>query len=250
MFEGFFCVIFGMVVGSFLNVCIYRLPKEQSVIVPGSHCAACGTRLKVLDLVPVLSYLVLGGRCRYCGCSFSSRYALVELLTAVMFYLCWAVFGLSLVLPKGLILIAFLIVITFIDYDHQLIFDKMLVWLAVIGAVFNLVTGEVAILDMVVSALVGGGFLLIVALVSGGGMGGGDIKFVAALGLWFGWKLLLLTLLIAFIVSGIVGVLLLALKLKGRKDAIPFGPFIAAGAAISLLYGAAIIRWYWQAMVG
>ncbi|MBP2653912.1 MAG: Prepilin peptidase [Firmicutes bacterium] len=250
MIEGFLSVVFGLVIGSFLNVCIYRLPAEQSVIFPGSHCNMCGSRLKAVDLVPVFSYLLLGGRCRYCGEKFSPRYALVELLTAGMFYLCWAIFGLSLALPKGLILISFLIVITFIDYDHQLIFDKVLVWLAVIGAVFNLATGEVVILDMVGSALVGGGFLLIVALVSGGGMGGGDIKFVAALGLWFGWKLLLLAMMIAFVVSGITGALLLTLKLKGRKDAIPFGPFIAIGAAISLLYGAPIIRWYWQITVG
>ncbi|MBP2651987.1 MAG: Prepilin peptidase [Firmicutes bacterium] len=250
MIEGFFIALLGLVIGSFLNVCIYRLPENLSVVYPRSRCGLCGTTLTALDLVPVLSYLVLKGRCRHCGGKFSPRYALVEILTAALFCWCWLVFGLTAVLPGSLILVSFLIVITFIDYDHQLILDKVLVLLAICGLVINLLTGEVGIVDMILSSLGGGGFLLVVALISRGGMGGGDIKFAAALGLWLGWKLLLLTMLGAFMLGGVGGVILLAFKIKGRKDHIPFGPFIAGGAAISLLYGSSILVWYWNLAAG
>lgn len=204
----------------------------------------CSTRLKPLDLIPVLSYLFSRGKCRYCGTSFSPRYALVELLTALLFVWCFQVFGLSLMLLKAFILTSFLIVITFIDYDHQLILDKVLLWLAGFGVVINLYLGSVEPLDMLIAGLMGGGLLLLIAVVSKGGMGGGDIKFAAALGLCFGWQSLLLTLLLSFALGGIGGALLLALKLKSRKDFIPFGPFIALGALITLLYGNTIITWY------
>jgi len=147
-------------------------------------------------------------------------------------------------LLKALILTSFFIVITFIDYDHQLILDKVLLWLAGFGVVINLYLGSIEPLDMLIAGLMGGGFLLFIAVVSKGGMGGGDIKFAAALGLCFGWQSLLLTLLLSFALGGIGGALLLALKLKSRKDLIPFGPFIALGALITLLYGNTIITWY------
>ena len=204
----------------------------------------CNTRLKPWDLIPVISYLLSRGHCRYCGTTYSPRYALVELLTALLFVWCLQVFGLSLVLIKALILTSFFIVITFIDYDHQLILDKVLLCLSVAGVVINLWTSSVGILDMLIASLLGGGLLLIIALVSGGGMGGGDIKFAAALGLCFGWQHLLLILLLSFIFGGIGGALLLALKLKSRKDFIPFGPFIALAALFTLLYGNNMITWY------
>jgi len=169
---------------------------------------------------------------------------MVELLTASLFVWCLDVFGPSPELVKALILTAFFIVITFIDYDHQLILDKVLLWLAGVGVVINLWLGSVGILDMLIAGLLGGGLLLIIALVSGGGMGGGDIKFAGALGLCFGWQYLLLTLLLAFILGGVGGAVLLISKIKSRKDFIPFGPFIALGALFSLLYGNNIITWY------
>ncbi len=236
--------ILGILIGSFLNVCIYRLPHNQSIVMPPSHCMTCSTRLKPWDLVPVLSYLLSRGKCRYCGTNFSPRYALVELLTAFLFVWCYQVFGSTPELIKALILTAFFIVITFIDYDHQLILDKVLICLSLTGVVINLWIGSVTPLDMLIASLLGGGLLLIIALVSGGGMGGGDIKFAAALGLCFGWKYLLLTLFLSFIFGGIGGVLLLVSKMKSRKDFIPFGPFIALGALFTLLYGNTMITWY------
>lgn len=234
---------FGLLIGSFLNVCIYRLPLNQSIVLPPSHCMSCNTRLKPWDLIPVISYLVSRGQCRYCQARFSPRYALVELLTASLFVWCLQIFGYSFALLKPLILTAFFIVITFIDYDHQLILDKVLLCLGVVGVVINLWTGHVELVDMLIAGIGGGGIFLLIAMVSGG-MGGGDIKFVAALGLCFGWQSLLLIILLSFIFGGVIGVLLLLLKIKSRKDFIPFGPFIALGALLSMLYGNNIITWY------
>jgi len=244
LFEAILVSVLGLVIGSFLNVCIYRLPLGQSVAFPGSHCMSCGARLTVLDLVPVVSYLCLGGRCRHCKVSFSARYMMVEVLTASLYYLCWTVFGLSSALLPSLILLSFLVMISFIDYDHQLIYDKVLVWLALIGVAANSWTGTVTGLDMVIAACIGGGVMLLIAVVSNGGMGGGDIKLMAVLGVWLGWKLLLLTLLESFVLGGVLGVLLIALKIKGRKDYIPFGPFIAIAAGVSLLYGDILLQLY------
>lgn len=238
--------VLGCIIGSFLNVCIYRLPQKQSIVTPSSHCMACNIRLKLRDLIPVISYASLRGRCRYCGAIFSMRYTLIELLTAMVFLWCFEVIGYSADLIKSLSLAAFLIVITFIDYDHQLILDKVLFWLSGVGVAINLWTGYVSPLDMIIGSLTGGGLLLLIAIASRGGMGGGDIKFAAALGLWMGWKLTLLTLFLSFIFGGIGGLAVLLTKLKGRKDYIPFGPFIAFGAFLSMLYGEVIIRWYFQ----
>lgn len=239
-----FLFLLGLLIGSFLNVCIYRLPLNQSIVTPPSHCMSCHTRLKPWNLIPVISYLITKGRCSYCGTSFSPRYAMVELLTASLFVWCLQIFGFSYELIKPLMLTAFFIVITFIDYDHQLIFDKVLLCLAATGVVINLGMSSVAPLDMLIGSLGGGGLLLLIALLTGGGMGGGDIKFAAALGLCLGWQPLLLTLFLSFIFGGVGGGLLLLLKVKSRKDFIPFGPFIALGALISMLYGNTIITWY------
>ncbi len=236
--------ILGLIVGSFLNVCIYRLPQKLSITTPPSHCRACGTNLKPWDLIPVISFILLRGRCRYCGTVLSFRYLLVELLTALLFVWCFAEAGLSWELIRMYTLTAFLIVITFIDFDYQIILDKVLIWLSGVGIAINLWTSHVSLLDMVSTSLIGGGLLLLIAIASQGGMGGGDIKFVAALGFWLGWKLILLTLLLCFIFGGIGGVVVLLTKVKGRKDFIPFGPFIALGAFLSLLYGYEIIKWY------
>lgn len=236
--------IFGLLIGSFLNVCIYRLPQNQSIVTPSSHCMTCNTRLKPWDLIPVISYLISRGHCRYCGIAFSFRYAIVELLTAILFIWCFQISGLSFLFVKALILTSFLLVITFIDYDHQLILDKVLLWLSGTGVVINLWTNSMSIWDMLIASSLGSGLLLFIAVVSKGGMGGGDIKFAAALGIWLGWQYLLLALLLSFVFGGIGGLSLLLFKLKNRKDFIPFGPFIAVGALLSLLYGNEIIAWY------
>ncbi len=234
----------GLVIGSFLNVCIYRLPLGMSVVRPPSHCPACKSRLTAWDLVPVVSYIFLQGQCRHCQAKISGRYAMVELLTAVIFLICLRTLGLTDFLPAALIFACFMIVITFIDYDHQLILDSVLIPLAVTGLIVNSWLHSLGLADMLIGSLAGGGLLLVLAIASRGGMGGGDIKFAAALGIWLGWKLTLVALLLAFIMGGFGSMLLMILKLKKRKDMIPFGPFIAIGAFISLLYGNQILVWY------
>ena len=256
--------LLGLVIGSFLNVCIYRLPAGESVVSPPSHCRTCGVRLGPLDIIPVISYLLSRGRCRHCGAAYPARYALVELVTGALFVWCFFVFGLGPALVKALVLVCFLVVITFIDYDHQLILDKVLVWFAGAGAAINLALNSypqwaplvgvpaphiapyLAVEKMLAGGLMGGGILLVVALVTSGGMGGGDIKFTAALGLWFGWQQTLLLIFLSFLFGGVGSFSLLALGIKKRKDFIPFGPFIAAGALATLLYGPRILLWYGQ----
>ncbi|MCC5464548.1 prepilin peptidase [Pelosinus baikalensis] len=241
----FIIVIFlGLLIGSFLNVCIYRLPQNQSIIFPPSHCSTCGTHLKTWDLIPVISYLLLRGSCRYCKVTFSSRYLLVEIVTAILFVLCFQIHGLSFLFIKAIVFTAFLLIITFIDYDHQLILDKVLLWFSGTGIVINFWTNSLDFWDMLLASLLGSGLLLLIALVSRGGMGDGDIKFAAALGMWLSWKCLLLALLLSFVCGGIGGLLLVLFKLKSRKDFIPFGPFIALSAFAIMLYGSEIIIWY------
>ncbi len=251
----FIIFLLGLAVGSFLNVCVYRLPAGESVVSPPSHCRACGVRLGPADLIPVLSYILRRGRCRACGAPFPARYALVELATGALFAWCFFVFGLGPGLLKALVLTSFLVVITLIDYDHQLILDKVLVWLAGAGVAINLSFAYAPLggsflalpvdpLAMLLGGLLGGGLLLAIALVTRGGMGGGDIKFAAALGLWFGWQQTLLALFLSFLIGGAGGAVLLLFRLRGRKDFIPFGPFIAAGAFVTLLYGPDLLAWY------
>lgn len=243
-------VTLGFAIGSFLNVCIYRLPLNKSIVFPPSHCFQCQTPLSWRDLMPVLSYIVSKGRCRYCGGRYSVRYAVVEILTAILFLWCYYIFGLSLELAKALVFTPFLIVITYIDYDHQLILDKVLIALAVSGVIIEFVHPVVGWYSILMGSMTSGGLLLVIALISGGGMGGGDIKFAAALGMWLGLQGTLLTLFLSFLIGGIAGGIILLCKLKNRKDAIPFGPYIAISAFISLLYGNDIIHWYLNFVMG
>ena len=247
--AGAMCLLLGLVVGSFLNVCIWRLPREESIVRPGSHCPVCSTALGARDLVPVLSWIFLRGKCRYCGTKISPRYPAVELLTGVLFVWCFLRFGLSPQLAPALVFSAFMVAITFIDLDHQIILDGMLALLAVSGLVLQLMTGAVGFWSMWLGALVGGGLLLVLAIISQGGMGGGDVKFAAALGFWLGWPGILLGLCIGFVAGGAISLLLLATGLRGRKDFIPFGPFIALGAWIALLYGKNILAWYFSFLI-
>jgi leader peptidase (prepilin peptidase)/N-methyltransferase len=165
-------------------------------------------------------------------------------LTAVLFVWCYQVLGLSPALVKAWLLTAFLITIAFIDYDHQLIFDRVLIYLAIIGMVLNVFFIGVDVIDMILASLMGGSLFLVIALVSRGGLGGGDIKFVTVLGLWLGWQHLLLAIFLSFLLGGGIGAILLLLRLKGRKDMIPFGPFIAMAAYIANLYGTSVVQWY------
>ena len=211
--------VIGIVIGSFLNVCIYRLPLGKSVISPPSACGSCGHRLGALDMIPVLSYFWLRGRCRYCNAAYSARYMLVELLTGILFALCGLYYlpGLKIILV--FFFVACLIVQAFIDLDHQILLDEILM------------------------------LMLLIFLLSRGGMGAGDVKLSFVLGVWLGFKASIVCLMLAFVFGGIIGVLLLASGIKQRKDPIPFGPFLCIGAYIALLFSPYLIYFYWNLFV-
>ncbi len=243
LFLAYFVI--GITIGSFLNVCIYRLPVGMSIVSPPSRCGTCGHRLGALDMIPVLSYFMLGGKCRYCHTPYSPRYALVELLTGVLFALAGTTYLPGINLFLVFVFTACLIVITFIDFDHQIIMNRFVLILLVFGALY-----AYFYVHNFWSSLVGmffaGGIMLVIYFLSRGGMGEGDVKLSFALGLWLGWPNAAVLLLLAFIMGGVVGVALLATKLKTRKDPIPFGPYLCIAAYLTLLYGPYMIYRYWQ----
>jgi leader peptidase (prepilin peptidase)/N-methyltransferase len=237
--------LFGTCIGSFLNVCIFRLPNEKSIIFPASHCLQCGTELKPVDNIPIISFLLLGGKCRSCHTRISWQYPLVELLTGILFALTALRFGWQWDTAVALILISASIVVSVIDLRIQIIPNVISLPGIVIGLLINLLpSSPLGFLNAVYGMLLGGGLFYLVALVSRGGMGGGDVKLIAMFGAFLGWKKCLLTIFLGVLLGALVGVVLMLLKRKGRKDPIPFGPFLCIGALISVFYGREIIFWY------
>lgn len=240
--------ILGLLIGSFLNVCIYRIPLGKSIAYPPSHCPGCNKPLKAYELIPVISYILLRGSCSSCRVRISARYPFVELLNGLIFLFFYINKGLSLEFLFLIILSCHLIVIAFIDLDHMIIPDEIVISIIIISILYR-ITGysigqPLAIGSALLGLLVGGGVFLLVAILSGGGMGGGDIKLMGALGLFFGLKLILLTMLAAVVIGAIVSVGLLFSGKKKRDSMIPFGPFIVIGAYITALYGNQLIEIY------
>ncbi|MDS0525693.1 prepilin peptidase [Clostridium sp. SHJSY1] len=238
--------ILGLLIGSFLNVCIYRIPKEESISFPPSHCSNCNHRLGAKDLIPILSYIFLKGRCRYCNTNISARYPLIEFLNMALYLLIYLKFGLTLITIKYFLLASLLVVISMIDYDTQYIFTSTTVFGGVIGVVFLII--EVFIYkaemkDYILGASMA--FVIIGTIVFlTRGMGEGDIELASVCGLFLGVKGIILGLFLSIMIGGIVGAIVLLLKLKKAKEKIAFGPFIAMGTIVSLLYGAEIIKTY------
>jgi len=236
--------IMGAAVGSFLNVCIDRLPSGYSISYPPSHCPACGRRLAARDLVPVLSYLSLGGRCRYCGESIPWRLLAVEVTTGLIFAALWRRYGMGIPLILALVYCCFLIVVAFIDLDHQIIPSRVIYPAIIVAVLGALVTPGRSIWNSLGGGLVGFGILFLIAFVNPAGMGMGDVRLAAFMGLVAGFPGVLVALLIGIVAGGLAAAFLLLTGLKGRKDAIPFGPFLVLGATVTLLYGAEILSLY------
>jgi leader peptidase (prepilin peptidase)/N-methyltransferase len=237
--------ILGTCIGSFLNVCIYRIPKEESIATPPSHCGSCGTTLKALDLIPILSYLILRGKCRYCGEKISFRYPFIELITGVLVTAVYMNYGLNFMFIKYSILIILLILIGMIDLDTTDVYFKTTLTGIMFGIVF-LIYGYYlgyGLMDFILGAALGGGTITAIILLTKG-MGFGDAEICLLVGLFLGFKLTLLMLFISFVAGGLIGVLLILFKIKSRKDYIPFGPFIALGAIATVFLGDKIIQWY------
>ena len=235
-----FC--FGLAVGSFANVCIHRLPRKESVVVPGSHCPACSAAVRPLDNIPVISYIVLGGKCRDCATRISPIYPVIETVTAVLLLAGFFKFGLSFDFLVYAVVAPALVIITAIDIEHQIIPDVI----TLPGIALGLAVGTYTIgyTDSLLGFFVGGGLFYLLAVLSNGGMGGGDIKYISAAGAFLGWQKVLLVIFIGALLGSVVGVFQVAVQKKSRKSLIPFGPFLAAGTLITLFYGNSLIRLY------
>ena len=246
------CGLLGLAVGSFLNVVIYRVPRKESVVRPRSRCPGCGTQLAERDNIPVVSWVLLRGHCRTCGEPISARYPLVELTTAALFVAAALRFGLDWVLPAYLVFFAALVAITFIDLELYIIPNRVL-YPAVFISIPLLVLAAAAQSEWgnleraVIGAVVAWVFFLVLHLVSPRGMGFGDVRLSFLLGLFLGWldlRHVFLGVFFGFLLGSIVGVALMILRRRGRKDHIPFGPFLAVGAVVAVLAGSPVLGWY------
>lgn len=240
--------ILGAVIGSFLNVCIDRLPENQSIVKDPSHCPQCQRRIAAYDLVPVLSYLILRGRCRHCGEKIPLRVLLVELLTGIVFILIWARFGKSWETAVVSLYSCLLIVIAFIDLKHQKVLNILIIPSIVAGLILTTLTHFQDIWSYLLGGLVGFAVLFLIAVLVPGAMGMGDVKLILFLGFITGFPEVVLVLFLGFVLGGLIAGLLLLFKKINRKDSIAFGPFLALGGFITLLFGEGILEW-WIRMV-
>ena len=248
LFAGIIIFIIGLVIGSFSNVCIYRLPRNESLVRPGSHCPQCSKPIPFYDNIPIISYLLLKGKCRYCGQSIPPQYPIVELATGLFYLALYLFYGLQPIAIVYMLLCTLLIIISFIDLRERIIPDVLSVPFIIIGFAFSFFLRNINPLDSLLGILAGGGSLLLIAIVGSKlfkkeAMGGGDIKLAAMLGAFLGWQLTLLSLFLGFFLGSVIGVLIMVTS-KNKNDVIPFGPFIALGAMISMFWGQAILHWY------
>jgi leader peptidase (prepilin peptidase)/N-methyltransferase len=250
--------VFGAMVGSFLNVCIARLPKGESIVRPPSHCPKCKNPISFLDNIPIISFLVLLGRCRACDERISGRYLFVEVLTGFLAAALYYHFGLSLAFFTACVFVAALIVVTFIDLDVRIVPDAISLPGIAVGVVFSLVAkylvgdaSEVipSPLSALTGILAGGGFLFAVAwiyerLTGVDGMGGGDIKLLAMIGAFLGWPSIPFTIFLASLTGSAVGLGVMLATGAGRRLPLPFAPFLCVGAALHLFFGRELVAFY------
>ncbi len=243
--------ILGAVIGSFLNVVIYRIPAGESIVSPGSRCPQCGTAIRWYQNIPVLSWAVLRGRCASCGISISVRYPFVEALTGALFVLVFLAFGLQGATVVYWVFVAALVAITFIDLDHQIIPDVISLPGIPAGFAASFFVPWLSWSDSLIGIVLGGGSLYLVAagyeiLTKKEGMGGGDIKLLAMIGAFLGWQAVLPVIFLSSLIGSLIGVPLMLIKKADGRLAIPFGPFLALGAVIYLLWGRQIVSWYFS----
>ena len=237
--------VMGLVLGSFFNVVIHRLPRGESLSTPGSHCPQCDAPVRPYDNVPVLSWLVLRGRCRDCGAPISARYPLVELATGLLFAAVVVAKGADRDVWLGLALVAALVPTALIDLEHRIIPNAIMLPAAVAAPVILALTRPEDLVEHLIAGAAAGGFLLVAVLAYPRGMGMGDVKLAGVLGLYLGVSVAP-AMLIAFLAGTLVGAAVMARKgvAEGRKTAVPFGPFLALGGLVGLFAGPAIVAWY------
>ena len=270
--ESFLYGLFGLIIGSFLNVCIYRIPRRKSIAFPGSSCPGCGKPIRFYDNIPVLSYLLLRGKCRACGTSISVRYPLVELLTGLVFFVCWQSWGLSSATFVNSLFLAIVITLSFIDSHHQILPNVitlpglaagiLLSPLQLFSFYSDGVTARIASAlspgnpfaalpwtGSLLGALIGGGSLLLVGvgylrLRKRQGLGMGDVKMMAMVGAFLGWPLALLTIFAGSVLGTIVGIFMIVLRRSNLQTQLPFGVFLGIASALMLFDGLPFLSWY------
>ncbi len=259
-----FIFVVGLIVGSFLNVCIVRMPLERSIVKPRSHCVKCKNTIPWYDNIPILSYLILRGQCRFCGERISFLYFFIELLTGIIFLVFYSYFGLSLVLLPYLFMMSCFIVATVVDFQHRIIPDEISVGGMFFGLLFSLLIPELHGVEVdsltlgsillshlkslglsVMGVLIGGGSIYAMGILGDflfkkESMGGGDIKLLAMIGAFMGWKMAILTFFIAPFFGAVFGIIE---KFRTKDTAIAYGPFLVLGALICLFYGDPLIAW-------
>lgn len=238
----------GLTIGSFLNVVIHRLPRGQSVISPGSHCTACGYVLRPADNVPVLSYIVLRGRCRGCRAPISVRYPIVEVVTAGVFVAHYAVFGWTPLLAVRAPFAAAMIALFAIDLEHHLLPDRITLPGIAVGLAASLFLPP-GFRDALIGTVLGGGVLWLLGeayyrYAGEEGMGGGDVKMLAMIGAFLGWQLAILTLVLSSMAGALIGLAVVLFRKGSMKYALPYGTFLALAALVCSLFGAQILHWY------
>lgn len=238
----------GLAIGSFLNVVIHRLPRRESLVSPGSRCPSCGYALGAVDNVPVLSWVLLGGRCRKCRARISVRYPVVELVTAAVFVAHYYVFGWTPLLAVRLVFASSLVALFAIDLEHHLLPDAITLPGIVAGLLASLFLPP-GIRDALIGILAGGGVLWLIGeayyrYAGEEGMGGGDVKMLAMIGAFLGWQLVIVTLVFSSIAGAVIGLAVIAIRRGGMKYALPYGTFLSVAALVASLYGEQIVRWY------
>ena len=238
----------GLAVGSFLNVCIYRLPRRESLAFPASHCTACGRSLRWYENVPVLAYVILRGRCRTCGARISPVYPLIELAAGALAVLWYGQFGLSILFASRLLFAFALLVLFVIDLQHRILPDVITLPGVLVGFAFSLF-GPPGWLDSLIGLLAGGGFLYLLAeawwlIRHEEAMGFGDVKMLGMIGAFLGWQLMIFTLMFASLMGAVVGLAIIAAGKGDRKSQLPFGTFLALAALAACIIGTPVVEWY------
>jgi len=249
LFGYVFVFILGTLFGSFANVCVYRLPQRLSIVFPGSHCPFCQEALRPWHNIPLLSYMLLGGRCATCKMAISLRYPLVELGNGLLYVFLYHHYHFSVQGMVFALLATALLIVSCIDIAHTIIPNAITLPGIVVGIGTSLWLTPVGVGNAVLGVLVGGGLFLLIAVLSLAilqreGMGAGDIKLIAMIGALLGWHAVLVTIFLGAVLGALVGIVLMLLRRQGRKEPVPFGPFLAIGTLLTMVWGDTILTWY------
>jgi len=235
--------ILGILIGSFLNVCIFRIPLKQEIVYTPSHCMTCGYKLKWYDNIPIISYLQIGGKCRQCRSKLSIQYPLIELSNGAAYLGLYWRYGLTWQLGMMCILFSTLLVISMIDINHQIIPNSILTFLMIVSTVYVVFLSKTYI-SSIVGFFAVSGLLLLISIISKGKMGGGDIKLMAVCGFLLGWQNILVSLVLGSILGSAVGITLIVFKFIKKNQLIPFGPYLSVGIMLAAVYGNDLVDWY------